>query len=803
MSLSAVYTNLNSKHQLSTIFNKWENGLSLPRGLFSLFILYLLEKQYFPIIVTDDEIASENIYDELFKLLGKDEISYLPFFSGDESFNKTAFENHFSQFTRLFYNNTLRVIISSPRVTNLKLPNKIILEKFRLVFKQGEEYQFEWIISKLSEFAYQRANIVEFAGQYAVRGGILDIYPFGETYPYRLEFFANTIESIFRFHPNSQDNLEACSNFSLMPASNRYEDSSALIKNLPSNSVFILFEVKGHHYFSYPSTRFLPASNSFFKSWSAFSSAFEDPLQMFSLLKNDGFSIFYLYERDLYRKKVMEFLGESVFREWGVLSEGFVIPQKRIAVLTEHELFQRERMVNPNEQFIPESSQRSPLTESLKYGDFLVHRDHGICRFDGIKTIVIDDVPQDVVILQFARDDRIYLSTKQLHKVFKFSASSEVKPELSALKGIKWQNVKKKVTAAVHTVAEDLVKLYRQRQALQGYRFFPDTEEQADLESSFPFQETADQLKAIAEIKEDMESDRIMDRLICGDVGFGKTEVAIRAAFKAVMSGVQVAILVPTTILSFQHFETFQQRLSKYGVVIEVLNRFNSTKNSIQIKRLLGKGKIDILIGTHRILSHDVVFRNLALLIIDEEHRFGVADKEKIKKLKNSIDVITMSATPIPRTLEFSLMGVRDLTLIETPPKERLPIQTKIINWDDKLISDAIHREKQRNGQIIFVCNDISRLQDLQNELQRLVPSISIRFAHGQMKGAELEDILLAFYSHKIDLLISTTIIESGIDIPNANTLFILDAQNFGLSQLYQLRGRVGRSHRRAYAYLI
>ncbi len=439
----------------------------------------------------------------------------------------------------------------------------------------------------------------------------------------------------------------------------------------------------------------------------------------------------------------------------------------------------------------------------MKKGDYVVHVDKGIAIFDGLTTIEMGGQSQDCVRLIFADNDVVYLNVNYLHKLQKFSAQDGAPPKLTRLGTREWERKKSKAKKKLRDIAHELIELYARRKAAEGFAFPPDTIWQKEMEAAFPFEDTPDQAKATREVKADMEQPHPMDRLVCGDVGFGKTEVAIRAAFKAVEAGKQVAVLVPTTILALQHYETFQDRLGAYPVEIALLSRMRSPAEQREIVRRLKDGTIDIVIGTHRLLSKDIQFRDLGLLIIDEEHRFGVAAKEKLRKLKVSVDTLTLTATPIPRTLHMALIGAKDISIIATPPRNRLPVVTQVIQWDPFLIREAIDRELARGGQIFFVNNRIGNLPDLAEELRAIAPDLRIAIVHGKMPPRDIERIMHRFIEKKIDLLLATKIIEAGIDIPNANTMFINQADKFGLAELYQLRGRVGRSSVQAYCYLI
>ncbi|MCP8618176.1 transcription-repair coupling factor [Salirhabdus salicampi] len=484
----------------------------------------------------------------------------------------------------------------------------------------------------------------------------------------------------------------------------------------------------------------------------------------------------------------------------GSISSGFEMPMYRIAVLTEAELFNKKAKRPKRKQKIS-NAERIKSYQELKVGDYVVHANHGIGKYIGIETLEMNGVHKDYMLINYSGDDKLFVPIDQIDLVQKYVGSEGKEPKIYKLGGSEWKKVKRRVQSSVEDIAEDLIKLYAEREAARGHQYSKDTEMQREFEAAFPYQETEDQIRCIEEIKHDMERPQPMDRLLCGDVGYGKTEVAIRAAFKAVMDEKQVAVLVPTTILAQQHYETFIERFKEFGLNVGLLSRFRTRKQQKETLENLEKGLVDVVIGTHRVLSSDVKFKDLGLLIVDEEQRFGVKHKEKIKQLKTNVDVLTLTATPIPRTLHMSMLGVRDLSVIETPPENRFPIQTYVLEYNPIFIREAIERELARGGQVFFLYNRVENIERVAGEIDQLVEGARVTYAHGQMSEAQLESVMFDFLEGQSDVLVSTTIIETGVDIPNVNTLIVYDADKMGLSQLYQLRGRVGRSNRVAYAY--
>ncbi|MBS4225043.1 transcription-repair coupling factor [Lederbergia citrea] len=484
----------------------------------------------------------------------------------------------------------------------------------------------------------------------------------------------------------------------------------------------------------------------------------------------------------------------------GALNTGFELPLSKMVVITEEEIFNKKTRKSKRRQKLSNAERIKSYSE-LQVGDYVVHVNHGIGKYLGIETLVINGVHKDYLHLKYQASDKLYVPVEQIDLVQKYVGSEGKEPKVYKLGGSDWKRVKKKVESSVKDIADDLIKLYAEREAAKGYPYSPDSDMQREFEASFPYQETEDQLRSIVEIKHDMERERPMDRLLCGDVGYGKTEVAIRAAFKAIMDGKQVAILVPTTILAQQHFETIKERYQDFPINIGLLSRFRTKKQQTETAKGLKNGTVDIVVGTHRLLSKDIQFAELGLLIVDEEQRFGVTHKEKIKQLKTNVDVLTLTATPIPRTLHMSMLGVRDLSVIETPPENRFPVQTYVMEYNGALVKEAIERELARDGQIYFLYNRVEDIERKAEEISMLVPDARVAYAHGQMTESELESVILSFLDGEFDVLVTTTIIETGVDIPNVNTLIVHDADRMGLSQLYQLRGRVGRSNRVAYAY--
>ncbi|WLV24760.1 transcription-repair coupling factor [Aciduricibacillus chroicocephali] len=484
----------------------------------------------------------------------------------------------------------------------------------------------------------------------------------------------------------------------------------------------------------------------------------------------------------------------------GSLSNGVELPMHKLVLLTDQELFKMKPKRRKRRQKIS-NAERIKSYQELKVGDYVVHENHGIGKYIGIETLEMNKMHKDYMLIKYSGDDKLFVPIDQIDLVQKFVGSEGKEPKLYKLGGTEWTKVKRKVQTTVEDIADDLIKLYAEREARKGYAFSPDSDMQRAFETAFPYQETEDQLRCIEEIKIDMEKARPMDRLLCGDVGYGKTEVAIRAAFKAVADGKQVAILVPTTILAQQHFETIQERFQDYAINIGLLSRFRTKKQQTETIEGLRKGLVDVVVGTHRLLSKDIIYKDLGLLIVDEEQRFGVKHKEKIKQLKTNVDVLTLTATPIPRTLHMSMLGVRDLSVIETPPENRFPIQTYVMEYNPVFVREAIEREMARGGQVFYLYNRVENIERVAQEIGTLVEGARVGFAHGQMNESELENVMLGFLEGEFDVLVSTTIIETGVDIPNVNTLIVHDADKMGLSQLYQLRGRVGRSNRVAYAY--
>lgn len=727
----------------------------------------------------------------------------------------------------------------------------------------------------LTALGYERESQIEAPGQFAVRGGIIDVFPLAEEMPVRIELWGDEIDSIRMFDAKSQRSIENISEITIYPASENCFGNNGLVsflKYFPENETLLFYDephrlqetaetveaeyteslknradagmkeegeeelrvfqtkdiISEMNRYSGIGLTTLESKCGLFKVRSVYTvqakgvnpynNSFELLTRDLKRLKRNGYRVVLLSGSRTRAKRLAEdlrdydlssFYSEDMQREvkpgeimaaYGYASEGYEYPMLKFVVISESDIFGRKKKKKKRKKY--EGQRIQDFTE-LKPGDYVVHENHGIGVYKGIEKIEVEKIVKDYMKIVYAEGGVLYIPVAQMDLIQKYAGADAKKPRLNKLGTIQWGKTKSQVKKAVQIVAKDLVELYAVRQQSEGFVYGPDTVWQKEFEEMFPFEETDDQLQAIEDTKHDMESKKIMDRLICGDVGYGKTEIAIRAAFKAVQEGKQVVCLVPTTILAQQHYNTFVQRLKEFPVRIDLLCRFRSAAEQKKTIEDTKKGFVDILVGTHRVLSKDVVFKDLGLLIIDEEQRFGVTHKEKIKKLKENIDVLTLTATPIPRTLHMSLIGIRDMSVLEEAPNERMPIQTYVMEYNDEMVREAITRELARDGQVYYVYNRVNDIADVAGRIQSLVPDANVAFAHGQMKERELEDIMYDFINGDIDVLVSTTIIETGLDIPNANTMIIQDADRFGLSQLYQLRGRVGRSNRMAYAFLL
>lgn len=727
----------------------------------------------------------------------------------------------------------------------------------------------------LTALGYERESQIEAPGQFAVRGGIIDVFPLAEEMPVRIELWGDEIDSIRMFDAKSQRSIENISEITIYPASENCFGNNGLVsflKYFPENETLLFYDephrlqetaetveaeyteslknradagmkeegeeelrvfqtkdiISEMNRYSGIGLTTLESKCGLFKVRSVYTvqakgvnpynNSFELLTRDLKRLKRNGYRVVLLSGSRTRAKRLAEdlrdydlssFYSEDMQREvkpgeimaaYGYASEGYEYPMLKFVVISESDIFGRKKKKKKRKKY---EGQRIQDFAELKPGDYVVHENHGIGVYKGIEKIEVEKIVKDYMKIVYAEGGVLYIPVAQMDLIQKYAGADAKKPRLNKLGTIQWGKTKSQVKKAVQIVAKDLVELYAVRQQSEGFVYGPDTVWQKEFEEMFPFEETDDQLQAIEDTKHDMESKKIMDRLICGDVGYGKTEIAIRAAFKAVQEGKQVVCLVPTTILAQQHYNTFVQRLKEFPVRIDLLCRFRSAAEQKKTIEDTKKGFVDILVGTHRVLSKDVVFKDLGLLIIDEEQRFGVTHKEKIKKLKENIDVLTLTATPIPRTLHMSLIGIRNMSVLEEAPNERMPIQTYVMEYNDEMVREAITRELARDGQVYYVYNRVNDIADVAGRIQSLVPDANVAFAHGQMKERELEDIMYDFINGDIDVLVSTTIIETGLDIPNANTMIIQDADRFGLSQLYQLRGRVGRSNRMAYAFLL
>ena len=724
-----------------------------------------------------------------------------------------------------------------------------------LSFKVGEDYERESILSGLVSGGYERSDLVDRRGLFSVRGDIIDIYPLNEKEPIRLEFFGDTLENIRYFNEQTQKSSIKTDSVRILPFALAYdkEDEKTTLLDYGNNGIIIWDEgnrIKEELKKSFSES--IERKNEAAK-WRSLAGEKRTAVQLvlsllaqsvseletdetvsitsktvagfrkeFTLLKDElghwrerDYRIIFvisgekraaslngwLKQNEFYALPLTETGKDTgIFISSGEIRNGFEFPYAKTVVIAEKDIYgtQKKRLRRHTE-----NGQEINAFTDLHAGDYVVHDTHGIGKYVGIKTIETDGVHKDYLEIHYSGHDVLYVPTDQIQFLQRYIGNEGEAPRLSRMGGADWKKARAKAQKSIDNLAEKLVALYAKREITDGYAFPSDTPFQQEFEEAFPYEETQDQLKAVAAIKESMEKPVPMDCLVCGDVGFGKTEVAVRAAFKAVMGGKQVAVLVPTTVLAQQHYQTFSERFRSFGVVCDVLNRFRSIKERKEILQKVEAGQIDVLIGTHSILNKNVKFKDAGLLIVDEEQRFGVAQKEKWKTWATGIDVLTLSATPIPRTLHMSLVHLRQMCLIETPPTERLPVQTYVTEYDGAIVRDAIMREKRRGGQVFFVYNRVATMERMKVELETLVPEVTIGMAHGQMTGSVLEANMFDFYEGEYDVLLCSSLVENGLDIANANTIIVYDADRFGLSQLYQMRGRVGRSHRTAYAYFL
>ncbi len=741
------------------------------------------------------------------------------------------------------------VVVTPAEALFEKMASPEQFSRAAITLRKGHGMDPDDLAAKLIDQHYQSVSFVNEPGEFARRGGIVDIFPFAGGYPVRLEFFGNEIDSIREFDPDSQRSVAFLDQIRLIPNLESFEGGGrqSLISFFSDKAVVAAVDYPGilselnrlfheaeeratglpaERYLSpeefsgevrrYPRVLFgalpsdLDADHEFAlgsRPQPDFNSSVKLLRRNLADLSGQGIDTWILCDNEGQRTRFEELLGEAGPKlryrlVVETLHRGFILPDAALAVYTDHQIFNRYHRPKTRGTVRRGGISFKELKD-LNVGDYVVHVDHGIGKFAGFRKITVRDAEQESVVLRYQDDSTLYVNVSSLHKLQKYSGKDGTAPKMTKLGSGEWARKKAKTRKRVKDIARDLITLYAKRKARQAWAFSPDNAMQTELEASFMYEETPDQAKVIADVKADMMNEMPMDRLVCGDVGFGKTEVAVRAAFKAVLDGKQVAVMVPTTILADQHWKTFRDRMKEFAVNIEVISRFRSKAQQTDILKRTKKGQVDILIGTHRLASKDVEFRDLGLLIVDEEQRFGVSMKEKLKEMRATVDVLTLTATPIPRTLQFSLMGARDLSVINTPPPNRQPVLTEIHSFDQRLIRDAVMQEVSRGGQIFFIHNRVQNIEEIADMVRSLVPNIRVQFAHGQMTGSRLEKIILDFYDHKFDVLVSTNIVENGIDIANANTIIINHANHFGLSELHQLRGRVGRSNRKAYCYLI
>jgi len=820
---------------------------------------YLLKKSVYPILyIAHDLDSAEQLRDDLELLIQDTKIAFLAaigFEPYDTTLPNPSLVSLRMEALQHFIETDKWIAVTYPEGLAEALPTPEQHIDNQIYFKTGNNIDFNHLQDHLLQIGFERNDIVEKVGDYSIRGGIIDIYAWNYSDPVRIEFFGNTIESIRKFDVLSQRSNEIINDITIFPHFNENDNSIFIDNLLPANTVIYFEDLqivrqRLNEYNDRARDIFeknallgiedVPPEKKYFSS-----DKMDTLIERFNIIKsdlvqtpdNDMIDLNFKPHPDFNGsiKSFLEYLGKQSIKseppvfyiqtmnqnqsnrfydifeeediilngkiEVGSLHSGFIIPDQNIQILTDHQIFNRYKRRKTYRRF--KSGEYLRQLKNLNLYDYVVHIDYGIGKYLGMETLEYGNVKKECIKIAYQDDDYLFVTVDRLNRVQKYSSEESIAPKLTKLGGTEWERIKKKTKESLKLVASELIQIYAARKAQNGYKFADDNYWQKELEASFPFEETEDQLLSINSVKEDMESDKPMDRLLCGDVGFGKTEVALRAAFKAVVSGKQSAILVPTTILAFQHYTTFNDRLADFPVHIEMLNRFRTQKEQKQILENLAKGKIDIIIGTHRLISDDVIFKDLGLLIIDEEQRFGVRQKEKLKKLRLSVDILSMTATPIPRTLHMALMGARDLSHINTPPRNRLPVHTEIIHWDEDHIYEVLKREINRGGQIYFVHNRVETIEAIKSALEEIIPEARIAVGHGQLPERKLEKVMLDFMGRKYDVLLATMIIENGLDIPNVNTIIINRADRFGLAQLYQLRGRVGRSDQQAYCYLI
>ena len=834
------------------------NGLhGSSRSMFAVGIFHKLPQSY--LYILNDLETAGYFYHDITQIIGQENVLFFP-----SAYKRAAKYGQIDTANEVLRTDTLStiqnkstpvIIVSYPDALAEKTVSVETLNKNTLKISQGEKLDSGFVSEVLDSFGFEEVDYVYEPGQYAKRGSILDVFSFSSEYPYRLDFFGDEIETIRSFEVESQLSKERFTDIRIVPELGKRQSNNATVFDLlPKNTIIGLeniqwIESRIESVFRdemsiqidqkevdfvkadlITNTEFAASIKSFkqirfnrnVQELEDASIDFKTSVQPlyhknFDLISesahnylDNGYTLYILSDSQKQQKRLFHIFEDrddhipfnSINK---TLHEGFSDETLKICCFTDHQIFDRFHKYNLRSDKARTGKIALTLKEinQLQPGDYVVHIDHGIGKFAGLVRMRIGERVQEVIKLSYQNNDAVFVSIHALHKISKYKGKEGEAPHLNKLGSGAWERTKERTKSKIKDIARDLIKLYAQRMEERGHSFSKDTYMQTELEASFMYEDTPDQLKTTREVKRDMESERPMDRLVCGDVGFGKTEIAIRAAFKAAADNKQTALLVPTTVLATQHYHTFQNRLSDFPVKVDYLSRARSAKEQKAILAELKEGKIDIIIGTHRLVGKDVEFHDLGLLIIDEEQKLGVSTKDKLKKIKVNVDTLTMTATPIPRTLQFSLMGSRDFSTITTPPPNRYPVQTEVHTFDIEVIKDAINFELSRNGQVFLVNNRINNIYELETLLKREIPDVRIAVGHGQMEPKKLEEIINDFVNQEFDVLIATTIIESGIDMPNVNTIIVNNAQNFGLSDLHQLRGRVGRSNRKAFCYLL